>query len=172
MLKKLSKYGNSTTLVIDRAILELLNMDESSMVKLQTDGKSLIITPVSETDKDKKVSYGAQEGFHMAIKSENQKQLEKSTLNQAQIEKLMPLMQEDYKKVFERHKHVMAKINFESNQEFQNAIAELAQKYDPATQSADYLKEFENLKIQFFPEIAELSKEIATIAEKYKNQQI
>lgn len=57
MLKKLAKYGNSTTLVIDKAILELLNMNELSVVKLHTDGKSLIITPVqAEQAQGKKVS--------------------------------------------------------------------------------------------------------------------
>lgn len=45
MLKKLVKYGNSTALVLDKAILELLEMGEGSVVKIRTDGKSLIITP-------------------------------------------------------------------------------------------------------------------------------
>ncbi len=45
MLKKLVKYGNSTALVLDKAILELLNMREGSIVKITTDGKSLILTP-------------------------------------------------------------------------------------------------------------------------------
>lgn len=62
MLKKLAKYGNSTTLVIDKAILELLNMNESSIVKLHTDGKSLIITPVEQDDK--KISQELQPVFN------------------------------------------------------------------------------------------------------------
>ena len=167
MLKKLSKYGNSTTLVIDRAILELLNMDESSMVKLQTDGKSLIITPVAAVDKDKNISYAPEEGMRLAIA----KQLEKSTGNQAQFEKLMPSMQEDFKKAFEKHKQAMEKSKEKfASKEFQDALAELAQKYDPATQSDDYLKELETLKIQFVPEILELNKELAAITEKYNKQ--
>jgi antitoxin component of MazEF toxin-antitoxin module len=48
MHKKLVKYGNSTALIIDRAILELLNIHEGSIVKLRTDGTSLIITPTEE----------------------------------------------------------------------------------------------------------------------------
>jgi len=50
MLKKLVKYGNSTALVLDKAILELLNMGEGSIVKIKTDGVSLIITPQHETE--------------------------------------------------------------------------------------------------------------------------
>src|SRR5438445_13238172 len=45
MLKKLVKYGNSNALILDRAILELLNISEGAVVKLHTDGKSLVITP-------------------------------------------------------------------------------------------------------------------------------
>lgn len=45
MLKKIVKYGNSSALVLDKALLELLNMAEGSLVKIKTDGISLIITP-------------------------------------------------------------------------------------------------------------------------------
>ncbi len=45
MLKKMVKDGNSNALILDRAILELLGIGEGSMVKLHTDGKSLILTP-------------------------------------------------------------------------------------------------------------------------------
>lgn len=45
MLKKIVKYGNSSALVLDKALLELLNMEEGSVVKIKTDGVSLIITP-------------------------------------------------------------------------------------------------------------------------------
>ncbi|MDX2346130.1 MAG: AbrB/MazE/SpoVT family DNA-binding domain-containing protein [Legionella sp.] len=50
MLKKLVKYGNSKALVLDRAILELLNIKEGALVKLRTDGKSLTITPVESLE--------------------------------------------------------------------------------------------------------------------------
>lgn len=45
MLKKIVKYGNSNAIVLDKALLELLNMAEGSIVKIKTDGISLIITP-------------------------------------------------------------------------------------------------------------------------------
>lgn len=45
MLKKLVKYGNSNALVLDKPILELLNIHEGSVVKITTDGTSIIITP-------------------------------------------------------------------------------------------------------------------------------
>jgi antitoxin component of MazEF toxin-antitoxin module len=45
MLKKNVKYGNSSALILDKALLELLNIAEGSVVKIKTDGISLIITP-------------------------------------------------------------------------------------------------------------------------------
>lgn len=49
MIKKLVKYGNSQAIILDKSILELLNIQEGSLLKLRTDGTSLIITPQSET---------------------------------------------------------------------------------------------------------------------------
>ncbi|HLB40675.1 MAG TPA: AbrB/MazE/SpoVT family DNA-binding domain-containing protein [Candidatus Babeliales bacterium] len=45
MLKKLVKYGNSNALVLDKPILELLKIEEGAVVRLETDGKALMITP-------------------------------------------------------------------------------------------------------------------------------
>ncbi len=52
MLKKLVKYGNSNALVLDKALLELLDIEEGSIVKLKTDGTSLIITPQAKKPSD------------------------------------------------------------------------------------------------------------------------
>ena len=52
MLKKLVRYGNSNALVIDKAILELLNIGEGSVVKLSTDGKSIVITPQETVEQE------------------------------------------------------------------------------------------------------------------------
>jgi len=45
MTKHLSRHGNSLALVIDRAILDLLDMDETTPLTITTDGRSLIIVP-------------------------------------------------------------------------------------------------------------------------------
>lgn len=54
MDKKLTKHGNSLALIIDKPILKLLKMNESTSLKLSIDGNSLVITPskVSKTKKD------------------------------------------------------------------------------------------------------------------------
>jgi antitoxin component of MazEF toxin-antitoxin module len=45
MIKKLVRHGNSLALVIDKPILELLNMSAETPLELKTDGRSLIIAP-------------------------------------------------------------------------------------------------------------------------------
>lgn len=46
MIKTLTNHGNSAALVIDKAILDLLGINMATPLKLSTDGKSLIISPV------------------------------------------------------------------------------------------------------------------------------
>jgi len=45
MIKKLVQHGNSFALVIDKPILELLNIDSDTSLEIKTDGINLIITP-------------------------------------------------------------------------------------------------------------------------------
>lgn len=48
MVKRMTKHGNSMALVIDRPILELLNIDADTPLDLTTDGEVLIIAPVRD----------------------------------------------------------------------------------------------------------------------------
>ena len=50
MIKKLSKYGNSFALLIDKPILELLNISETTSLRVKTDGNRLIIEPLRKTN--------------------------------------------------------------------------------------------------------------------------
>ena len=179
MLKKLAKYGNSTTLVIDKAILELLNMDESSIVKLRTDGKSLIITPVTEAEKSCTIATGMEEARGSAfskIRPLFVKELEKKTasLSEKEVQAgtlLMPELQQDMNALFAHHKAALDEFekNWSSNLEFAEALTSLEQKYNPKTQSEDYMKEFMKLRPQFFPELAQFDKDMTAISEKYNN---
>jgi antitoxin component of MazEF toxin-antitoxin module len=47
MVKTLTKHGNSYALVIDKPILELLNIAPDSPLEVTTDGTVLTIRPVS-----------------------------------------------------------------------------------------------------------------------------
>ena len=53
MIKKLTKHGNSLALVIDKGVLELLNIDDKTPLDISTDGKMLIISPVRDEKRRK-----------------------------------------------------------------------------------------------------------------------
>jgi antitoxin MazE len=48
MLKKLTRHGNSLALVIDKGVLELLNIDDQTLLEITTDGSILLISPVRD----------------------------------------------------------------------------------------------------------------------------
>ncbi len=48
MIKTLSAIGNSLGLIIERPILDLLNIDRDTKLEVRTDGEALIIRPVRE----------------------------------------------------------------------------------------------------------------------------
>lgn len=54
MIKKLVSHGNSAALIIDKPILQLLNVDEDTALEITTDGRSLIISPVEDGKREKK----------------------------------------------------------------------------------------------------------------------
>jgi antitoxin MazE len=54
MIKKLSKHGNSLALVIDRSVLELLKIDESTPLEISTNGEALVISPVRDAKRRKR----------------------------------------------------------------------------------------------------------------------
>jgi antitoxin MazE len=48
MLKKLTRHGNSLALVIDKGVLELLDIDDTTPLEISTDGTLLLISPVRD----------------------------------------------------------------------------------------------------------------------------
>lgn len=51
MLKKLSAVGNSLGIVIEKPILELLDIDRETELEMTTDGQRLIIQPIRQRRK-------------------------------------------------------------------------------------------------------------------------
>ena len=45
MIKRLTAIGNSFGLIIEKPILELLDIDKDTLLEVQTDGDALIIRP-------------------------------------------------------------------------------------------------------------------------------
>jgi len=54
MVKRLTKHGNSLALVIDRGVLDLLEIDGDTPLSVTTDGKCLIVTPVRDPEREKR----------------------------------------------------------------------------------------------------------------------
>ena len=52
MIKTLTKHGNSYALVIDKPILDLLNIRPDTPLTVTTDGKSLLVSPDEGEDVD------------------------------------------------------------------------------------------------------------------------
>lgn len=55
MKKKLSRTGNSVALVLDKPLLEHLGMDENTEVELSTNGDVLVVTPVRDAARRRKL---------------------------------------------------------------------------------------------------------------------
>ena len=72
MVKFLTKVGNSQAVVIDKAILSLLHISATTPLEISTDGKNLVISPISEAKKAEKVKKAYQsvkKRFSSALKS-------------------------------------------------------------------------------------------------------
>ena len=55
--KKLTKHGNSLALVIERPILELLGIDDTTQLQISTpDGASIVVTPIKNKSQQKRFS--------------------------------------------------------------------------------------------------------------------
>ena len=72
MVKFLTKVGNSEALVIDKAILSLLKITQDTPLEISTDGKNLVISPVSDPKKmqeAKKAYQSVKKRFARALKN-------------------------------------------------------------------------------------------------------
>jgi len=54
MIKKMVSHGNSAALIIDKPILDILKIDMDTSLEISTDGKNLIISPVSDRKREQK----------------------------------------------------------------------------------------------------------------------
>ena len=67
MIKKLTKHGNSSALVIERPIMELLKIDNETPLEITTDGKRLIIQVATAKLTPKEIRGGRVEKSHRKI---------------------------------------------------------------------------------------------------------
>ncbi len=55
MISKMVQHGDSAALIIDKSIMELLDFDLQTPLKISTDGRSLIISPISDEERVSKL---------------------------------------------------------------------------------------------------------------------
>lgn len=160
MLKKLVRYGNSNALVLDKAILELLNIAEGSVVKISTDGRSIILTPHQE--------------------SMSSQVIEPVTSNDALlVASVQETMQNYYKNLSAEQKSAfgaellaLTKKNSElmlsltSREDFVKEVAQIKEACKGNT--AEFMPLYKTLRDKYAPEISEIEAAIATIHETCK----
>ncbi len=56
MQKMLIKHGNSLALVIDKPILEMLQIDATTPLQLTTNGDQILVTPCRDKARQKKLA--------------------------------------------------------------------------------------------------------------------
>jgi antitoxin MazE len=57
VIKKLTRHGNSLALVIDKPILDLLNISRETPLEITTDGQTLTISPARHADPKTALNY-------------------------------------------------------------------------------------------------------------------
>ena len=55
MIKRLIQHGNSAALVIDKPIMEILNITNETLFELSTDGRNIILSPQVEHNQERNV---------------------------------------------------------------------------------------------------------------------
>lgn len=65
MIKKLTKHGNSLALVMERGVLDLLDINADTPLDISTDGEVLIISPIRDEKRRKQ--------FEAAVAETNRK---------------------------------------------------------------------------------------------------
>ncbi len=61
MVKRLTKTGNSLALVLDKPLLERLGIDEDTPLELSTNGDVLVVTPVRDRVRERKLKKALEE---------------------------------------------------------------------------------------------------------------
>ena len=63
MIKHLTHHGNSMALIVEKPILDLLRITPRTPLEINTDGRNLIISPVTDKEREKKIN-AAMEKVH------------------------------------------------------------------------------------------------------------
>lgn len=166
MLKKLIKYGNSNALVLDKAILELLEIQEGAILKLKINGKSLMITP-TQTKESTQIFSTGQEMVNEVITSSVKTQteaLKADPIKNEQLNQWAPgtdnfiKLTEAFSAIMENYKEDMTLLQTES---FSHDVDTLTEKYQNDKTSPKFIKEMLAIRLKHAPNLINMDKEMA-----------
>jgi len=167
MYKKLIKYGNSNALILDRAILELLNIDEGATVKLTTDGKSLTITPAEKEQPMHIYTTGMEILNHYNEKKHAE--IEADPVKKQEWQKWQP-GGENFPKLYKEMTPIIIKYSEDAQKltckDFMHECEELVLKYQNNLESKEYLEEYLAIRRKYAPSLDAMDKEIREMRKK------
>ena len=159
MLKKLVKYGNSNALILDKAILELLNIEEGAVIKMTTDGTSIIITPqVKVTTEKVNEPFTHNQASMEAFVKEGVKALTGIGANEREkIEKEWLALTKKYQDL---------SMRVCQSPHFVEQVTQLSKQF--GTSSPEYIKAYTALRYKVSPELLELETAMTNFASEHK----
>lgn len=159
MLKKLVKYGNSNALILDKPILELLNIAEGSIVKIKTDGKSIIISPNVRENNESYISptITFEDSLHEATAQEMAENIYKDLEPERKAEKI-----HSFKEIHKRYITVQKKLN--ENAGYLQELKALYANYPNDSRNPQLIEKYEQLRNKYAPEITALEKGLSSQA--------
>lgn len=160
MLKKLVKYGNSNALVLDKALLELLNITEGAVVKIKTDGTSLIITPHNLEALNNVVS---------PTITPNDALLQAVNQNNAQYYNNPDKYMDEVKKLYCRYDESIKKLE---SPEYKDKVLELNQLFKNNKNSSEYGKALSSLTYTYAPGLLNLEQEMEILTKNYSTPEL
>jgi len=159
MLKKIVKYGNSCALVLDKALLELLNMEEGSVVKIKTDGISLIITPQNALIQE---TISPTLTIESTLNDISRKALELSFGGDSEK---AGAYQAALKEISGRYAAIM-KDKMDTT-EMGQAIAVVQKRFANNEANPEYTKQLKQVYQQYVPELERMHQEVDALVKKY-----
>lgn len=154
MLKKLVKYGNSNALVLDKAILELLNIKEGSILKISTDGKSLILTPHEKSMSEEiQETYTNEQAFADVFVQQHFKQHN--------------LSEESMKELSDLHKQFREIVfGLRENTKYSEELKKLDKTF-PDASSLEALEAHKKLRYKFAPKLKTIEERFFSLQNTY-----
>jgi hypothetical protein len=140
---------------LDKAILELLNIEEGAVLKISTDGKSIVLTPqkIAETQHIHE-TYNSDRAWLDVAAQEMSKRYKISEKSKKELINLYKKQQDLY-------------LQLDQNSDFREKLSHLQKQFNNKT-SPEFLEAYNALRSKFSPELVTTEKELASFETTHK----